>query len=314
MKLDAMRPGAANDDVRLILDDPEAVEDLDDDTPTMPPRATTPEERAADLARANAKRAAERARVAVESARIAKRQAVGEGWDGAANDNESFPLLKALRSEGRADDVALVLRYRALAAVVAAQPLQGAVATSGDGFVVARNSSLTGVDAVDAAAAKRWPGDHVKGGEIANKETKRVRKGAAGSAGRQVRAATDEDPAPTAAPLSRRFSPDLLLAQIDAKPVLGDLRAALGPLLDYFEDAVLGGLTLAAIGAKAGAGTQKAGAVGRAFVEQAIGVLRDTWRLIDIRAAKRAADADRAVLRKRAEIAERKRTFLGRAA
>jgi len=305
---------AANDNIADLFDDPNQIDDIDD-TPASPPRATTPEERAEAQARANAKHAAEQAGVAAERARIAMRQAIGEGWDGAANDNESFPLLKALRSEKRDDAIAIVMRYRALAAVVAAQPLQGASATADDGLAVAhRSTRLAGPEAVDAAAAAGWPGDALDDDEINYKETIRVRKGAAGSTGKRARIASDDDPTPSTASLSRRFNVDLLDAQIDARPILGELRAALGPLLDYFEDAVLGGRTLAEIGARAGGGSQTSAAVGKAFVLQAIDVVRDAWRLIEIREAKRAADADRAALRRRAKLAERTRAYLMRVA
>lgn len=306
---------AASDNVADLFDDPNQIDDFDD-TPASPPRETTPEERAEAKARANAKRAAEQAGVAAECARISARQAIGQGWDGAANDNESFPLLKALKSEKRDDAIAIVMRYRALAAVVAAQPLQGASSTTDDGLAVAhRSTRLAGPQAVDAAAAAGWPGDALDDDEINYKETIRVRKGAAGSQGKRARIASDDDPTPSTASLSRRFNHDLLDAQIDARPIMGELRAALGPLLDYFEDAVLGGLTLAEIGTKAGAGTEKkASAVGRAFVERAVDTVRDTWRLIEIREARRAADADRAVVRRRAELAAKERAYLMRAA
>lgn len=301
----------ANDNVPPKLFDDHIEEDKDDAPASI--RITTAEDRKAARERAEESRLAERARMAPLQTRIRERQRIGDDWNGAANDNESFPLLTVLRTAKRSDLIETVMRYRGLVALIGVQPLQGQAITADDSLVAGRRSAhLAGVEEVDKAAAGGWQCETIPGGEIRQKEVRKVAKRAAGSTGQRKQPSQDDDTAVRTAPLAKRFSEDVLAAQIDHRPILGELRACLGPLIEPFEDAVLGGQTLAAIGKAEGAGDQTAGAVGKAMVFKGIDTVRDAWQMIELREAGRAADAERAATARRMELAERRRAFFDR--
>jgi hypothetical protein len=304
---------AANDNhLDAVFDKPK----IDtDDTPAGPLEihaGLTAEEcqarRAADRAAARARLDAEKARMAPVRAALAERQSLGD--PSADNDNETWPLLTSLRREGDNDSIATVLQYRQLVALCACQPLQGQRIPGGTP-VVHRSTNLE--KETEAALAKIGPtSDSLPGGEIKYKEVKKKKGGTFHLPAQQAVATNDETRVRTA-PVAIPFNDELLIRQLDAKPVLKEVRAALGPLLDPFEDAVLGGKTYTDIGRKEDASV-KPDVAGKALVKRAIiaaeGVLYDIGQRI--RRAERESEK-RASMR-RCEIAIEKAMYFGRAA
>lgn len=296
----------ADNDNFLDSTEPEIDED---DEPISAHITTTFEQREAARLRFATERQAEAKVLAPIRARIQKRQAAGSGWDGVANDNEVFPFLTTLRRRQDDGSIALVMRYRGLIALCAAQPLQGAAIGSDDPmskeFVTRK---MRGVAEVDAAA-KAGEAEIVPGGDLTYKQLRKAKGGKASEPNRRAVAATQNTYARTAS-LGLKFTDEVLIRAIDAKPALGELRAALGPLLDAFEDAVLGGRTLAEIGVAAGYSKKRAEMAGDAWVTMALDTLRETWAAMTKREERRAADAETAVVRHREFLAERRRVFL----
>ena len=235
------RPVAFLDDI--------AAQDTDD-TPTGVGRLSSPVSAQA----AKARRQAEKAAMLLARADIAARQGKGDPAC-AANDNEDFPLLAVLRRDGRDDFIRLVTRYRKLVALCNAQPLQGLDYGHSSGgqpeYVTQKLKGDTAPEvAIDAAHAAGWPDETVPGGELRYKGVRKVKPHGETPATHAV-AATKETRVRTA-PLAVKFNDTVLLSQIDSKPILAELRVALGPLVDPFEDAVLGARTFTAIGAARG--------------------------------------------------------------
>lgn len=166
---------------------------------------------------------------------------------------EDWPLAEALRRHGLDDYLDLAIRYPQLVAVCECQPLQGADYGASHGMAVERRSKrLDGVAEVEAAAANEWAGNVVPGGEIEYRSEIKRSQGAYAIPAKRKQAAPDSDALEPAGILTEsiavKFSEALLIERIDAKPRLATIRAALGPLLEPFEDAALGGRTFAEIG------------------------------------------------------------------
>jgi hypothetical protein len=268
---------AANDNfLDAAFDKPE----IDtDDAPAGPLKIyadMTPEERMArreaDRNAAEVRRKEERARMAPVRAALAKRQAKGN--PSADNDNENWPLLTALKREGDNDSVALVLAYRKLAALAACQPLQGQRMAGGEP-VVHRQTNLSAQTerVLVEAQAKGWTGTSLPGGEFHYKEVKK-RKGGTFHLPAQQAVVTNDETRVCTAPLALPFSDELLLRQIDAKPVLDHVRKSLGPLQDILDDAVLGSRSYTEIGRRKGA-KAKPDEAGRVLVKWAILIAED---------------------------------------
>ena len=290
--------GAANDNASLF-DNP--AEYMDDDAPASARKSTTPDERAAARQRLQVKRDAEAKRMAAVRVKLEARQAIGDPAC-EANDNEDMPLLKTLRKAGDAGRVAMVMKYRALVALCAAEPLQGqTLPTKQVAGIESETRKLKGVAEVERAAADGFKGDRVAGGEIKYKGVRKP-KGGKHSAPATRRVAANDNTTASSAPVARRFNDDVLVAQIDAKPFLAELQAAMGPLLEAFEDAVLCGATLGDVGRATGA-TVKPEIAGKALVFGALDALSDAWSQIAGRERRLAADAVRKVERRRRELA-----------
>src|SRR5690606_29798385 len=112
-----------------------------------------------------------------------------------------------------------------------------------------RTLKLNGVEEVDEAASKGWQDNAVPGGEI---EYKEVRKRGSDDSNWTIPAkqkVVGKDPTNIKArPFAVKFNENVMIAKIDMRPVLEELRASLGIGLDAFEDAVLAGKTLTEIG------------------------------------------------------------------
>lgn len=249
----------------------------------------TAEERAAGRHRAKAKAADEARKMAKVRRAIVKRQLIGDP-SCRQSEGEDFPLLEALRREGRDDLIAIVIRYRRLVALCEAEPLKGLDYSKSDGGEVVRETKkLTPEADIDAARASNWK--DVPNGEI--KVTTKIKKsrGSYASAPKRTTVAANDNVASGSVikteSLHVKITDEILNEHIDAKPILAELRSSLGPLVDPFEDAVLGGQTYTEIGKKAGERTQPSVA-GRAIVGTATGFISVKWQEIDRREARLA--------------------------
>lgn len=282
-----------------------------DDTPTGVGGLSTKSSRAAAAERG----AVERARLERARSRFKDRQAIGDP-SCAANDNEDFPLLAVLRRDRLFDYIRMVERYRGLVSLCECEPLQGQFYGTDEGSVQHVTQSLKDDTApevaVDAACKAGWPSDKVRGGELVHKGVRAV-KPHGPTPPTQAVAATEESRSRTA-PSAVRFSETMLVAQIDAKPVLAELRAALGPLLEPFEDAVLGAANFEAIGTAEGIGPKGAQGAGKALVLRGLAAVDGAWHTIAARHAREARQAAMARLRRRKELARRAAVYLGLAA
>lgn len=256
------------------------------DTPKAPPTA---EERAAGRQMAKLKAAEEAKRMSKLRRAIVKRQSIGDPAC-VQSRSEDFPLLEALRREDREDLVAVVLRYRRLVALCEAEPLKGLDYSKSDGGEVVRETKrLTPEADIDRAAASDWK--EIPSGEIKISTKVKKSKGSHSIPPRRTVVAANDNTAAGSVikteSLHVKITDEILNEHIDAKPILGELRSSLGPLVEPFEDAVLGGQTYTEIGKKAGERTQPAVA-GRAVVGTAIGFIGVKWQEIDKREARLA--------------------------
>ena len=108
-----------------------------------------------------------------------------------SNEPENWPLLEALRRDGREYDIPAVVRYDRLFLAVTACPFgidAGIGADGEDGFGFEHRSlRLKGKRDVDRAAAAGWPGDKVPGGEISYRERRTSTRQAARTRRQSVR-------------------------------------------------------------------------------------------------------------------------------
>lgn len=261
-------------------------------TRDAPKALPTAEEHADGRRMAKMKAAEEAKRMSKLRRAIVKRQSIGDPAC-VQSRSEDFPLLEALRREDREDLVAVVLRYRRLVALCEAEPLKGLDYSKSDGGeVVTRSSTLRPESDIDRASATKWR--EIPDGEIKYRsEVKRARGAHASPPKRKVVSANDNVTSGSVIKtesLHVKITDEILNEHIDAKPILAELRSSLGPLVEPFEDAVLGGQTYTEIGKKAGERTQPAVA-GRAVVGTAIGFISVKWHEIDKREARLAEHA-----------------------
>lgn len=190
------------------------------------------------------------------SARLARRQSVGDPR--ADNDNQAWPLAEQLRRDGNEVLLRVAERYQHI--YESAQYVPKTVGTIADDFW----------------SPEQHHAVNSKTGKIKNNGQKRSKT--AGSmpiddGTYKVSAVTDEVaeeimkdgpvtfPRRPKMPAMGKWKGDMaLIAAIDARPMLYRLQAALGPLLDAFEDAVISGMTFTEIGRDGGIGQHAAGA------------------------------------------------------
>ncbi|MBX4992909.1 hypothetical protein ABID08_002082 [Rhizobium binae] len=279
---------------------------------TKKPAATTlitrsPEEqvreRNANRAAAQARANGERRRMAKLISKIAKRQSKGDPAT-VQSRAEDFPLLETLRRDKNEEGIKLVRRYRLLVALCEAEPLKGLDYSRADGGEVVRVSKrLTPEADVDKAGASGW--SVIADGEIRYSSKIRKSKGAHAEPSKRVVVASNDNAAEGSRIRSEnlhiKVTDEVLVAQIDAKPILAELRRSIGPLVDPFEDAVLGGKTYEEVGLISGASARYAVGVGKSLVGTAIASLTVTWkeidareRLLEIEAARRLASRNAA--------------------
>jgi len=181
--------------------------------------------------------------------KIAKRQAIGDGWDGAANDNavQAWPMAKALAAEGNTELMRFAMMYRR----IYDSAHSGAV-LGGSGVAIEEDFSY------EQRIQVKQDGEFKYGGAVKRQEA----DDAAGGNGSNAPKPWQGD----------RAVNDM----IDDKRRLADLRAKLGHLCEPFELACIDGATLQAVGNAAGI-ANRAGSMGagRALVHTALITLRD---------------------------------------
>jgi hypothetical protein len=264
--------------------------------PIVPPKdelrekqESTPEERADARARIAAKleeenRAMEKlnrqvvGRTATGVAvRRGKRQDIGDP-DCRLSESEDFPLLAVLRRDKAQGMIASVLAYRRLVALCEAEPLKGQSYGQTTGMEREYETRrMRGVEEVNEAASKGFKGKLVPGGEVVYERRVRKSDGAYDIPAKRVLPAEVSDDGTTIGgrteSLHIKLNEDTLADYIDSKPRLEKIRAALGPLLEPVEDAVLGGQTLEKIGKDQGMVGREAISAGKALVYRGLTVL-----------------------------------------
>lgn len=211
----------------------------------------------------------------------------------AANDNhQAIPLCEALIRDQRSDDSALVRRYMALVDVAGLPEKDDRVEWGQDGIGVAKRTSFD---------------------SNGNEKDHGVRMTVARSTvGEKVSAASDDGQYPARSPAHAPRGEDNIIAHIDAKAFLGPIRAAMGPLLDVFEDALFDRRTLTEIGEKRGFKGKQASAAGKAILYMSIDTLRDVWNRQSRLAETRNTQAQAKVGRDQADKQAANILFFGR--
>lgn len=267
----------------------------------------TPAERALMQAKAEHARALRDGQIIAAVERINHRHA--NLAESAANDNlQGWELLRQLRREKRHDDVEAVEFYRGLCSLIASQPLRGIdYGYDASAEKEYRSLKLEGEKEVDEAASKGWQDNTLPGGEIKYKEVRKRSTSDIGWTHQPKRyVAADDDTKVKARPFAVKFNENIMIAKIDMRPILEELRSSLGVGLAPFEDAVLGGKTLTEIGEARGFKGVQASAAGKALINAAINGLRETWDRIKRRQRKEARQAITNIDRAKARIERQK--------
>lgn len=264
--------------------------------PIIPPKderrgkqESTPEERADARARIAAKLKEEaRAMAKINrqvvgrtatgvTVRRGKRQDIGDP-DCRLSESEDFPLLAVLRRDRATSMIASVLAYRRLVALCEAEPLKGQSYGQTNGVEREYETRrMRGVEEVDEAHANGFKGNCVPGGEVVYERRVRKSDGAYDIPARRILPAeVSDDGTPIGGrteSLHIKLNEDTLADYIDSRPRLDKIRAALGPLLEPVEDAVLGGQTLKAVGEREGFTGVHANSAGNALVMRGLTVI-----------------------------------------
>lgn len=202
----------------------------------------------------------ERDGIRMQKKRLAKLEAKRPDWiSPPVNDNQAWPLAQQLRKEGNDVLLRVAERYRAIYdAATADTQLVG--------------TSLAGDDIYNLDRDARVKDD----GTIEFKGARRLRRGEDRVSG------PDEGKKPitfkpkSPSRVTKAWNGDaMLIAAIDCRALLWKLQSALGPLVDVFEEAVLHGETLSAIGERHGVTPQKSGAAGKAMVMIGLQTVRE---------------------------------------
>jgi hypothetical protein len=201
--------------------------------------------------------------IKVQLRRIGKRQSIGNGWDGKAdNDNPSLPIIKALLAEGNNDLLPALLLYRRVeAAATSGAELLGGATPNSEPLHVEQDL---------------WMDERT--GEIKRKGEKRSKsKDSLPWRAKATDVFTWTYTKRLPAPVPTKWNGDAkVIARIDGLQKLAEFRTALGPLVEPFEEAAIHGATLEKVGMMAGAkSSRSAMAVGRSVIHMALSVIRD---------------------------------------
>lgn len=210
------------------------------------------------------------------SERLQKRQSIGGVGAVPANDNQAWPLAQWLRKDGSTALLRVAERYRAMYdAATMETPLIGTMPD--DVFAVEQRHSVSS----KTGRLKRDGPRRAKHTAIIGDGTFKVIP-----IDEDVRAEIESGQSTfkmkMAKPVMRRWQGDNLInAAIDSRVGIRRLQAALGPLLEPFEDAVLHGETLAAIGERKGGNSVSSAPIGRAFVMDGLVIVQRELSLMD---------------------------------
>lgn len=197
----------------------------------------------------------------------------------AANDNEDWPLAEQLRRDGNEMLIAVAERYREVYNAAKFEPRL--VGTLPDDFWSPEQKhtinketgelKLNGQKKSKTAAALPIDDGTSKADVLTDeKQDELVAKGPQTFKRRP------------ASPVMRKWQgEDALIAAIDARPMLDRLQSALGPLVDPFEDAVIGNMTLTEIGLAKGVNTVARSPVGKVLVMMGLDTVREEFERID---------------------------------
>lgn len=196
------------------------------------------------------------------SRRIAKRQAIGNDWDGAANDNYEWPMAKALLAEKNHDLLRYALAYR---------KIEGNANSE---------SQLGGTDPEPELMQldqRTWVDPRT--GETKYKGVRKLTS--MEYTGKEVPGRSKVDPLQVkkpAKPIPKPWAGDAkVIDMIDDRKKYAKLQVALGPLVGPFESACLYGATLETVGRELGVGNKsQAMGAARALIHMALICVRDT--------------------------------------
>lgn len=246
-----------------------------------PATIKTAEEFLAARKRIAEKKEQEKKAMAKERRRVNKRQGIGDPACEQSRD-EDFPLLAVLRRDKMDDAIYVVMEYRRLASICAAEPLKGMSYSNREATglsVEYVSKKMDGVAEVNAAKKGGWKVEAVPGGEIEYDGRVRRSKGSYSVAPKRKKAVYvdayfDGEGGTSKVGITEslhvRVTEDVMHERIDKLPLLMRIRSALGPLVDPFEDAVIGGQTLMKIGNDRGFVGKVAATAGKAVVMEAI--------------------------------------------
>lgn len=194
--------------------------------------------------------------------RIAKRQSIGDGWDGKP-DTESmgWPLAKALLAEGNHDLLKYAMRYRQIELSANNEAVLGGKSTAGEAIQIDQKTWVRPDGSVAYLGERKLTAAKYVG-DLPHKQMTKA----------------NDNTMRVAAPVPKKWTgDDVVIAHMDDMGRLAVLKRALGPLVEPFEAAVVYGATLEAVGRSIGAGSQKgASASGRAVVMMGLHVVRNT--------------------------------------
>lgn len=199
------------------------------------------------------------------------RRAHAFAWKVPKNDNQAWPLLAQLRRDGNEVLVPVAERYRQTFDRATMNGLQGVDVEGGLFNVVQR------------PAVKSDPDMRTKG------PLKLAHTAAQSHGGRKVipmnedKRKDNDKPNPTRPGTARSYTKrtdEMAVSVIDAKRDITRLRAALGPLVEPFEEAVISGDTLTEIGKRRDAGQSSPGA-GKLVVMMGLEVVQAEFRKMD---------------------------------
>lgn len=191
-----------------------------------------------------------------------------------ANDNQAWPLLQVLRKEGNDELVPVAERYRATHDRAMQEPLAGT--WHDDLYVVPKHASKTDPDGrTQGAKVTVHLAGNMSGGHVVRECSKMAEY-------RRTNG-INNPPRRSISKAKEWHGEDNVAAVLDARSELARYQAALGPLRETFEDAVLHSATLTEIGESMGAALKTGGAVGKALVmlglevvQEEMGILRRT--------------------------------------
>jgi len=223
----------------------------------------------------------DKAGVMAQKKRLAKLDAKRPAWTTCpANDNQAWPLAQWLRKDGNEVLLKVAERYRAMydASMVEA-PLIGAMPDASmsaplDQRVHNREDGSVGYKGVRKVkgAVARFDGDDGTSKIIPMDEGVRA----------EMQKGTSTFPMRPQTPVMKKWNGDVLInAAIDSRKGIRRLQAKLGPLVEPFEDAVLHGETLSAIGERKGAGGKTGGVAGRVLVMMGLEVVQSELAVMD---------------------------------